>query len=100
MAGEGDLKENICAFARQGQGEVALVIVSRFLARLTQMNELPLGRDVWRDSSVGIPSEIVEQRFSNIFTGESVSASERDGKNRLILGQIFAHFPLAMLEGI
>ena len=100
MADDGDLKENICAFARQGQGEVALVIVPRFLARLTQMRDVPLGTEVWGDSSVGIPSEIIEQRFSNIFTGERVDASERDGKNRLLLGQIFANFPVAMLEGI
>jgi (1->4)-alpha-D-glucan 1-alpha-D-glucosylmutase len=100
LADDGDLKENICAFARQGQGEVALVIVPRFLARLTQMRDVPLGTEVWGDSSVGIPSEIIEQRFSNIFTGERVDASERDGKNRLLLGQIFANFPVAMLEGI
>jgi hypothetical protein len=49
---------------------------------------------------VGIPNEIVEQRFSNIFTGERLDASECDGKNRLIPGQIFANFPVAMLEGI
>lgn len=99
MAGDGDLKEDICAFARQGQGEVVLVIVPRFVARLTQMHEMPLGTEVWGDSSVGIPSEIVAERFRNIFTGERVDAPERDGKNRLILGQIFANFPVAVLEG-
>jgi (1->4)-alpha-D-glucan 1-alpha-D-glucosylmutase len=99
-AGDGDLKQNICAFARQGQREVVLVIVPRFLARLPQMREVALGTEAWGDSSIGIPSEIVEQRFSNIFTGEKVDASVRGGKNRLILGQIFANFPVAMLEGI
>ncbi|MGO8989493.1 MAG: hypothetical protein ACLQGU_17395 [bacterium] len=78
---------------------MVLVVVPRFVARLTQMHEMPLGTEVWGDSSIDIPSEIVEQRFSNIFTGERVDASERDGKNRLILGQIFANFPVAMLEG-
>ncbi|MGA2515849.1 MAG: hypothetical protein ABSG44_04795 [Thermodesulfobacteriota bacterium] len=100
LASDGDLKEDICAFARQGQGEVVLAIVPRFVARLTQMHEVPLGTEVWGDSSVGIPSEIVAERFRNIFTGERVDASERDGKNRLILGQIFANFPVAVLEGI
>jgi (1->4)-alpha-D-glucan 1-alpha-D-glucosylmutase len=99
LAGDGDLKEDICAFARQGQGEVVLVIVPRFVARLTQMHEMPLGTEVWGDSSVGIPSEIVAERFRNIFTGERFDAPERDGKNRLILGQIFANFPVAVLEG-
>jgi len=100
LAGDGDLKENICAFARLGQGKVVLTIVPRFLTRPTKTHEIPLGTEVWRDSSVVIPSEIVEQRFRNIFTGEKVDASERGGKNRLILGQIFANFPVAMLEGI
>jgi len=98
--GDGNLKDHICAFARQGEGKVVLVIVPRFLSRLTQVDEIPLGMEVWGDSSIVMPSEIIEERFGNIFTGEMVDATERDGKRRLILGQVFANFPVAMLEAI
>jgi (1->4)-alpha-D-glucan 1-alpha-D-glucosylmutase len=100
LYGEGNLKDRVCAFARQGEGKIVLVIVPRFLADLTQTDEPPLGRKVWRESSITVPSEIVEERFRNIFTGEIVDATESDGKNRLVLGQVFANFPVALLEAI
>ena len=98
--GDGDLKDHVCAFARQGQGKVVLVVVPRFLSRLTQADETPLGMEVWGDSSITMPSEIVEERFRNIFTGEMVDTTDRDGKSKLILGQVFANFPVAMLEAV
>jgi len=97
---DGNFKDHACAFARQGDGKVVLVIVPRFLSHLTQVDEAPLGREVWGDSSITIPSELAEERFRNIFTGEMVDAAKGDGKNRLILGEVFASFPVAMLESI
>ncbi len=97
---DGNLKDHVCAFARKGEGKVVLVIVPRFLSHLTQAEERPLGMEVWGDSSITMPGEIIEERFRNIFTGEMVDAIGREGKNRLILGQAFANFPVAMLEAI
>ena len=98
--GDGNLKDHVCTFARQGKGKVVLVVVPRFLSHLAQVDESPLGMEVWGDSSIAIPNEIIGERFRNIFTGEMVEVIGRDGKNRLILGQVFANFPVAMLETI
>jgi len=65
-----------------------------------QMHEMPLGTEVWEESPAVIPREIDDERFTNIFTGERIDAIGRDGKKRLILGGIFANFPVAILEGI
>ncbi|MGZ3558226.1 MAG: malto-oligosyltrehalose synthase [Thermodesulfobacteriota bacterium] len=97
---DGNFKDHVCAFARQGGGKVVLVIVPRFMAHLTQVDETPLGRKVWGESSITMPGEIVAERFSNIFTGETVDITGRNGQKRLMLDQVFANFPVAMLEAI
>ena len=99
LSGEGDLKEHLCAFARSGEGKVVLVIVPRFLTRLVKNpDELPLGHEVWGDSRVLIPREIPAVRFKNILTGEAIELVDQDGKAALALDQVFANFPVAMLE--
>jgi (1->4)-alpha-D-glucan 1-alpha-D-glucosylmutase len=99
LVGEGDLKDHICAFARQRQEKVVLVIVPRFLTRLIQgLEELPLGKNVWGDSGIVMPDEIVGDKFRNIFTGEGLQMIRKDEQRVLALSQIFAHFPVAMLE--
>jgi (1->4)-alpha-D-glucan 1-alpha-D-glucosylmutase len=99
LVGEGDLKDHICAFVRQREGKVVLVIVPRFLTRLVKsLEEWPLGRDVWGDSRIVIPDEIVGDKFLNIFTEETIERVEKDGQGGLALSEIFASFPVAMLE--
>jgi (1->4)-alpha-D-glucan 1-alpha-D-glucosylmutase len=99
LVGQGDLKDHLCAFARQRQEKVVLVIVPRFLTRLVEsLDELPLGRNVWRDSRIVIPDEIAGDKFRNIFTGENIQTIQKDEQRVLALSEIFAHFPVAMLE--
>jgi (1->4)-alpha-D-glucan 1-alpha-D-glucosylmutase len=100
LAGEGDLRDHLCAFARQRQEKVFLVIVPRFLTRLVKsLEKLPLGRDVWGDSRIVIPDEIAGDEFRNIFTGEITQTIQKDEQRVLSLSELFAHFPVAMLEG-
>jgi (1->4)-alpha-D-glucan 1-alpha-D-glucosylmutase len=101
LQGDGELKEHICAFTRRGEGKVVLVIVPRFLTRLLKSpDELPLGHEVWGDSRVVIPREIPTVKFKNILTGEVMDLVEQDGKAALALDQVFANFPVALLEAI
>jgi (1->4)-alpha-D-glucan 1-alpha-D-glucosylmutase len=101
LIGDGDLKDHICAFARQREEKVVLVIVPRFLTRLIKsIEEMPLGREVWGDSRIVIPDEIVGEKFHNIFTGETIQTIQKDGQGVLALGEILAHFPVAMLERV
>jgi hypothetical protein len=43
---------------------------------------------------------VVEGRFTNLFTGEVVSAEERDGGSALLLDQVLADFPVALLSRV
>jgi (1->4)-alpha-D-glucan 1-alpha-D-glucosylmutase len=99
LVSDGERKDHVCAFARRGLGKVVLIIVPRFVTRLIKsMDELPLGSEVWRNSWILLPDEAPGSNFQNIFTGETVSAVEREGKVVLALDQVFANFPVAMLE--
>jgi (1->4)-alpha-D-glucan 1-alpha-D-glucosylmutase len=100
LVGEGDLKDHICAFARQREDKAVLVIVPRFLTRLIKSTEeMPLGREVWGDSRIAIPDEIARDQFHNIFTRDTIQTIQKDGHGVLALGEILAHFPVALLEG-
>jgi (1->4)-alpha-D-glucan 1-alpha-D-glucosylmutase len=101
LAGSGDLKEHLCAFARRRDEEVVLVLVPRFLTRLVRNpDEMPLGESVWGDSSVILPVEIPGKTFRNIFTGETLQRIEKNGEGTLSLREVFSNFPVAMLEKI
>ena len=101
LVGNGNSKERVCAFARQGEGKVVLVIVPRFLAHLNQGAEgNPFGNQAWRDSWIVVTEEISGNKFHNILTDERIEVVERDGKRALTLDRVFANFPVAMLEAI
>jgi len=101
VIGEGDLKDHLCAFARQREDQTVLVVVPRFLARLIQgSEEMPLGRQVWGDMRIILPAEIKGNRFRDIFTGGVLERTEKDGQEGLALHEILAHFPVALLEKV
>ncbi len=99
LVGEGKRKEQICAFARHTEKKAALVIVPRFLTGVSQKpEEVPFGRETWKDSWIIIPDKISGGEFSNIFTGETVREDAREGKRVLPLDGVLANFPVALLE--
>jgi (1->4)-alpha-D-glucan 1-alpha-D-glucosylmutase len=101
VIGEGALKEHVCAFARKKEEQAILIVVPRFLSRLVQSTEdRPLGEQVWGESRIVISGEIPGDRFQNIFTGEVVQGVDQNGQKAFFLGEIFAHFPVAMLERV
>jgi len=99
LAVDGSLKELACAFARLGEDETAITVVPRFLTRLLKsLSARPFGRDSWGDTFITIPDEIAAKAYRNIFTGETITTTEQDGKKRLPLGEAFVNFPVALLE--
>jgi (1->4)-alpha-D-glucan 1-alpha-D-glucosylmutase len=75
---------NAVAFTR-GADDV-LVVVPRLTSRLVRAPQLPLG-DVWGDRKLAIGGE-----WTNAFTGERVEG------DALFLRDVFASFPVAILE--
>ena len=101
LAGEGDRREHVCAFARTLEGEEALVAVPRLVVGLTEkMEKLPLGAEVWKDTELVLPADRAGARYRNLFTGEVVSAEEKGGMAAVSLAAVFTSFPVALLERI
>jgi (1->4)-alpha-D-glucan 1-alpha-D-glucosylmutase len=88
----------VCAFARLYQGDAALVVVPRLTAALTDGGaRLPLGPDVWADTSVPLRRDLVAPAYRDVFTGTLVGASRFDGRTALAVGAVLADFPVALL---
>jgi (1->4)-alpha-D-glucan 1-alpha-D-glucosylmutase len=95
---EGVHAEHLFAFARQEGGRTLLVIVPRWFARLVpDMESLPLGTSVWRDSSVLLPAELDEQPYRDLFTGAMVNSDPRTHGPALQAGAVLSDFPVAVL---
>src|SRR5437879_1000839 len=87
----GTLAEHLCAFARVGEGGAALTVVPRLLAR-RGVETLPLGRESWQDTALVVPADL-GARFVNVLTGERLEVRD----DALPLGDVLAHFPVALL---
>lgn len=123
LEGRGSRQDHLCAFARKNGDQHIVVVTPRFLSRLTQTPKMgivsrvpqmiaatffswltqlpegpPIGEEVWQDSYVVLPDWTAGQCYRNIFTGETVAAVEREGAVVLPLSEVFASFPIALLE--
>ena len=95
---EGSLKEHAFAFARKRGSAAALVVVPRFMTHLAAGESgLPLGEKVWQDTRVCLPFLGSGQRWQNVFTGQTLSATHHEDQAVLPLSDVFADFPVALL---
>jgi (1->4)-alpha-D-glucan 1-alpha-D-glucosylmutase len=91
----GSRAANVVAFARTG-GEAAVVVaVGRFFTQLAGVGELPVGPEVWGDTSLALEGELAAGCYREVLSGERVCV---EGNRRLPLAQAFAHLPVAILE--
>lgn len=123
LEGRGSRQDHLCAFGRKSGDQRIVVVAPRFFSRLTptptmgivsrvpQMlaatffswltqvpDEPPIGEQVWQGSCLVLPDGTAGQRYRNIFTGEMVAAVVGEGTVVLPLGEVFASFPVAILE--
>ncbi|HYL80494.1 MAG TPA: malto-oligosyltrehalose synthase, partial [Candidatus Acidoferrum sp.] len=99
LSARGPRAAHVCAFARRQQGQTILSLVPRLTARLTDKGaRLPLGREIWADTWVDLPSAASSDPFHNVFTGAVVEpVSQGDGGLALAVGDLLAEFPVALL---
>lgn len=100
LTAEGELKDQVCGFARQRDNKAVLVIVPRFMTQVLHFTvEVPFGEKVWGKTGILLPDEISGNIFNNVLTGEKVNVIRRAEKRVLALADVFSCFPVAMLEG-
>jgi (1->4)-alpha-D-glucan 1-alpha-D-glucosylmutase len=95
----GEKAEHVCAFARRIGNERTIVAVPRFFTSLfNQPKGLPFGREVWGESRLIVSIAEHGARYRNIFTDEIITAEEYRDATALNLSELFASFPVAMIE--
>ena len=100
LSSEGTRRENVCAFARFKEKSIVITVVPRFLTHLIDSpKDLPLGK-VWEGSWITLSDEVTANLFRDVFTGREIFAVEEEGRRVLALDQVFAGFPVALLEGM
>ena len=96
----GSRKNHVVAFARCQNDRTAIAVTPRLVSQITpERHELPLGKDVWGDTSIGLPGHPRARLYRNVFTGETFAPNAGDFP-RLSLGDILGILPVAFLEAV
>jgi (1->4)-alpha-D-glucan 1-alpha-D-glucosylmutase len=90
---------HVCAFARRLGSDTALVIAPRFFVSLAPEDAPPVGRAVWKDSSVLLHFQETATAYQNVLTGETLKGCRKSGKIILHLEHALSSFPVALLAG-
>lgn len=90
---------HVCSFARRMGKQLVIVAVPRFLTKVIEHpDHLPFGDAVWGNTCLVIPFDSPNQRYVNIFTGETVATSDSGEATVIWLSEVFLNYPVALLE--
>ncbi|MGH9769145.1 MAG: malto-oligosyltrehalose synthase [Blastocatellia bacterium] len=95
----GERERHVVSFARRFGDRTAIIIATRFAARLTAGSHPPIGPEVWGDTAVLMNDELAGC-YRDVFTGASVCALALQDGYGLPLAEICGHLPVALLERI
>ena len=90
---QGCHSRNIVAFGRVYGRKVTITMAPRLLTSLIAPDDYPLGRGVWRDTTV-VTMPGWPQAWRDVLTGQEIHS-----KNNISAGQSLAYFPVALLVG-
>ncbi len=98
LATEGAHAEYAFGFLRHHDADWAMVVVPRLLTHLVpDVHQPPLGAGVWQDTRLVLPDGAPRLRWRNVFTGETLTPAEHDGRPSLPAAEAFGTFPVALL---
>ena len=98
LAVAGERADHAVAFARRAEGAAVITVVPRLVATLTRDQDfaLPTAKQ-WKGTHVVLPSELAG-RYVNRLTGAELRTSDHAGDATLDAQELFADFPVALLE--
>jgi (1->4)-alpha-D-glucan 1-alpha-D-glucosylmutase len=98
LSASGKKAQHVCAFARTLGQKAIIVVAPRLVFGLTNGTErLPMGREIWGETRLPIPSEFAAQEFRNVFTNEILAPEPDDATRELDLASVLSTFPVALL---
>ena len=87
----GTFKDNVVAFARSFGDTTVIVIAPRFLVGIVKPEEMPLGKEVWKDTNLEL-SEEMPSVWKDAITNQAVESN-----GTLAIGEALSYFPAALL---
>lgn len=97
LMAQGPKAEHLCAYGRKREDQCCLVVVPRWLARLTGFNgDWPLA-GTWNDSRLAAPSQWGHRAYRNIFTNRLVQPRDSAEGALFAVADLLTDFPVALL---
>jgi len=94
---QGEKADHVVAFMREHEGARVVVVVPRLVAALVgESDRQPIGRDVWGDTQVVLPSGRHGGNCRNVFTGEVVELPQSAGAKIIAVSEVLKSFPVAL----
>lgn len=91
----GAFAKNVIAFLRKRDTKCALIAIPRWILQLPR--DESSGKVDWRDTTITLP-DAAPVRWNNIFAKRRLESEARDNKRSLPAADVFAKFPVALLE--
>ncbi|MBW1987297.1 MAG: malto-oligosyltrehalose synthase, partial [Deltaproteobacteria bacterium] len=86
----GKYKDQVISFLRTHGNSAALIVVPRWLTAIIKEGQLPVGEEMWQDTSLTLP--FATFRGIDIFTKKVITS-----QGHLLVGQTLTNFPVALL---
>lgn len=99
LSTEGERASHLVAFARRLEHIGAILVAPRLLAPLVpHPGYLPVGKEAWGDTAVVLPWTQPGMRIHNVYGGGVISLHQDQRGPHLVARELFADFPVALLE--
>ncbi|HVZ73183.1 MAG TPA: malto-oligosyltrehalose synthase [Polyangia bacterium] len=92
----GALAKHVVAFARGITGSRVIAATGRLFVPLTEGGRPPAAAD-WRDTTISWTAPPGVARYREALTARSLAPAVRDGRCELILAEVFADLPVALV---
>jgi (1->4)-alpha-D-glucan 1-alpha-D-glucosylmutase len=94
----GNRERHLFGFARAADGETVIAAVPRMVASIFPAEPGSSGPSIWGDTGLEFPVARPGSAYRNLFTGETVHPVAVDGRPACAASDLFATFPVALLE--
>ena len=100
LAVKGKHAAHLCAYARIAGERTVITVAPRFFARLLgEADTLPLGEQIWGDTTVDMPFHRLDNQYTCAFTGKVLKLEQSPSGWRLPVAQMLAEFPVGLIIG-
>lgn len=102
LRASGERARNVISFARRLGDRESIIIAGRFFTQLCDVTRrVPVGAKAWRDTVIHLGEHArVGATYRDVLTGRRFRAVGCGGRSALILLDVLAHLPVALIERV